>query len=170
NVKEIAGNGIDDDRNGYIDDIHGWDFVSNDNDPRPDVSGSYDVLGANHGTVDAGVAAARGGNGKGIAGVAWQATIMPLRALNSDGSGSPEDVVRAIEYAMHNGAKIINLSFAGPSYRPELAIAVRRAYDAGVFVVAAAGNAPQGGEPVDLDKTPLYPICLDRESDENFIY
>ncbi len=170
NLKEIPDNGIDDDRDGYVDDVHGWDFVGNDNDPRPDISGGYSVIGANHGTVDAGVAAARGGNGKGIAGVAWQATIMPIRVLDSNGVGKPEDVVRAVQYAVDNGAKIINLSLSGPSYNPALSAALRRAYDQGVFVVAATGNAPDGGEAVDLDKSPLYPVCFDSGSDENFVY
>ncbi len=170
NVNEIAGNGIDDDGNGYVDDVHGWDFVAGDNDPSPDVSGDFSVIGANHGTIDAGIAAGRGNNGRGIAGVSWQATIMPIRALDSNGTGDPVNVVRAVEYAVHNGAKIINLSFAGPSYNPELAIALRRAYDAGVFVVAAAGNAPDGGDATDLDRHPLYPVCFDQDSTENFVY
>ena len=89
NLREVPDNSIDDDGNGFIDDVNGWDFVGNDNDPRPDISSGYSVIGANHGTVDAGVAAARGGNGKGIAGVAWQASIMPIRVLDSNGVGEP---------------------------------------------------------------------------------
>lgn len=170
NQNEIAGNGIDDDRNGYVDDIHGWDFVDDDNDPRPNASGSFDILGVNHGTIDAGIASARGDNGKGISGVAWQTTIMPIRVLGSDGLGAPLNVVRAVEYAVHNGARIINLSFSGPVNDPVLAIALRRAYDAGVFIVAAAGNAPNGQSAIDLDKNPLYPACLDIEGAENIIY
>ena len=170
NVNEVAGDGIDNDGNGYVDDVNGWDFVSNDNDPRPDVSGDFSVLGANHGTIDAGIAAAKGNNGRGITGVSWQSAIMPIRTLDSNGIGDPQNVVRAVEYAVRNGAKIINLSFAGPSLSEELAIALRRAYDSGVFVVAAAGNAPDDGEAVDLDARPLYPVCLDRDSSENFVY
>ncbi len=169
NTREVPGNGIDDDGNGYVDDVHGWDFVNDDNNPRPDTSGNT-TLGINHGTVLAGIAAARGDNGIGIAGVSWQATIMPLRVLDSNGKGDQENVARAVEYAVHNGAKIINLSFTRSAYSDELAIALRQAYDAGVLVVAAAGNAPDGGEPADLDQHPLYPICLDADSDENFIF
>ncbi len=170
NLREVPNNNVDDDGNGYVDDLNGWDFVANDNNPRPDVLGTYTVIGANHGTVDAGIAAARGDNGRGIVGVSWQSSIMPLRVLDSTGSGDPLDVVRAVEYAVHNGARIINMSFAGPSYNSDLAAALRRAYDAGVFIVAAAGNAPDGGAANDLDQHPLYPVCFDSASEENFIY
>ncbi|HTK05126.1 MAG TPA: S8 family serine peptidase [Candidatus Eisenbacteria bacterium] len=170
NVNEVAGDRVDNDRNGYIDDVNGWDFVGEDADPRPDVSGEFSFLGANHGTIDAGVVAGRGNNGRGITGVSWQTTIMPLRVLDSNGAGEPSNVVRAVEYAVHNGARVINLSFAGPSFSPELSIALRRAYDAGVFVVAAAGNAPEGGDANDLDAHPLYPVCFDSEAGENFVY
>jgi subtilisin family serine protease len=171
NTKEVPGvPHVGSDGSVYVDDLHGWNFVGNNNDPRPDLSSGYNLLGANHGTIDAGIADARGGNGQGIAGVAWQATIMPLRVLNSNGVGNPKDVVKAVNYAVDNGAKIINLSFAGPTYSPELAAALHRAYDAGVFIVAAAGNAPDGGDAVDLDKSPEYPICMDSDSSENFIY
>ncbi|MDD5252169.1 MAG: S8 family serine peptidase [Patescibacteria group bacterium] len=170
NYKEIPNNGIDDDGNGYVDDFNGWNFVDNNNDPRPSLSGDYDSISVSHGTVNASVAAARGDNGRGVVGVTWQSTIMALRALGSDGSGDPNDVVRAVEYAVANGAKVISLSFNGPVKSDLLASALRRAYDAGVFVVAAAGNAPDGGAAVDLDKEMLYPVCLDQGSDENFVY
>jgi len=170
NMDEIAGNGTDDDRNGYIDDVYGWDFVDNDNDPRPAYGPGFSKLGVSHGTINAGVAAAKGDNGKGVVGVTWQSTIMAIRALDSDGTGEGSSIIRAIEYAVANGAKVINLSFTGETDSDILAIALRRAYDSGVFVVAAAGNAPDDGQAVDLDKAPLDPICLDRNSSENYIY
>lgn len=170
NDGEVPGDGIDNDRNGYIDDVRGWDFVGEDNDPRPEVTASDNAVGMHHGTINAGIIAARGDNGIGISGVTWQTTIMPIRALNSNGSGDPYEVVRAVEYAVHNGAKIINMSFTGSTENETLRIALRQAYDRGVFVVAAAGNAPEGGVPDDLDRDPLYPICLDSGSSENFIY
>ncbi|MBI4457348.1 S8 family serine peptidase [Candidatus Uhrbacteria bacterium] len=170
NTGEIGGDDIDNDRNGYVDDIHGWDFVDNDSDPRPSASGAYSVLGMNHGTIGAGVAAAKGDNGQGIVGVTWQSAIMPIRALDSDGAGETYRVVQAVEYAVKNGAKVISLSFAGATESDLLKIALRRAYDAGVFVVAAAGNADEGSDANDLDRNPLFPICLDRDSDENFIF
>ncbi len=170
NLKEIPNNGIDDDGNGYVDDFSGWDFVDNDNTPQPEISGSYNKLGANHGTINAGLAAAVGDNGKGVVGVTWQSAIMALRALDSDGNGTPDSIVRAVEYAVANGAKVINLSFAGQANSDLLGIALRRAYDAGVFVVVAAGNAPDNAPATDLDKDPRYPICLDQGADENFVY
>jgi len=170
NMRETPGNGVDDDGNGYVDDVFGWDFVSNDNDPRPELGSEYSKLGANHGTINAGVVAAKGDNGKGVVGVTWQTSIMPLRVLDSNGGGDPLNVVRAVEYAVANGAKVINLSFTGSAQSDLLAIALRRAYDAGVFVVAAAGNAPEGEMAADLDREPLFPVCLDKGADENFIY
>ena len=169
NRNELPGNGVDDDLNGYVDDTGGWDFVGDDNDPRPDINGEYSALGANHGTITAGIIAARGDNGQGIAGVTWQGSIMPLRVLNSQGQGDPNDVVRAVEYAVKNGARVITLGFVGPSDSQLLRIALHRAYEAGVVVVAAAGNAPDGGEAVNLDLTPLYPVCLDSGAESNFV-
>jgi subtilisin family serine protease len=170
NVNEIAGDGIDNDRNGYIDDVHGWDFVSGDNDPNPEISDNYLVLGANHGTVSAGLAAAKGDNQQGIVGVTWQVPIMALRALDSNGLGDPLHVARAVDYAVANGAKVINLSFVGSSYNALLDQALRRAYDHGVFVVAAAGNAPEGQPATNLDVSPHYPVCFDRDSSVNYVY
>jgi subtilisin family serine protease len=170
NPGETPGDGIDNDGNGYIDDVHGWDFVDDDNDPRPDTVKEYSMVGANHGTVTAGLIAARGDNGIGIAGVTWQTAIMPLRVLDGRGNGDTKRIVRAVDYAVRSGAKVINLGFVGGGYSEELKDALRRAYDAGVFIVAAAGNASESGSAADLDKNPLYPICLDRDADENFIY
>lgn len=170
NQNEIAGNGVDDDRNGYVDDVNGWDFVDSDADPRPVAEPGAPAELMHHGTVSAGVIAARGDNGRGIAGVTWQSTIMPLRALDSQGNGDPTRVEYAVRYAMENGARVINLSFAGGGYSPGLRDAILDAYHAGVLVVAAAGNAAEGGEPADLDVRPQYPVCLDRDSNENFIF
>jgi len=170
NVNEVAGDGIDNDRNGYIDDVHGWDFVNKDNDPNPDVEGDYVILGANHGTISAGLAAAKGDNGQGIVGMTWQVPIMVLRALDSNGVGDPLHVARAVDYAVANGAKVINLSFAGTSHSSMLDASLRRAYDRGVFVVAAAGNSPDNGVAINLDISPRYPVCFDRDSNVNYIY
>ncbi len=170
NTGEIAGDGVDNDGNGYIDDVNGWDFIDNDNDPRPSAGAGYSVLGMNHGTIGSGMIAAKGDNGQGIVGVTWQSAIMPIRALDSQGAGETYRVVQAVEYAVKNGAKVIVLSFAGTTESDLLKIALRRAYDSGVFVVAAAGNAPDGGDAVDLDHNPLFPACLDHDSDENFVF
>lgn len=169
NPRETPGNGIDDDGNGFVDDVYGWDFFGNTNDPRPDISGDYDVLAVNHGTIAAGLIAAKGDNAAGVVGVTWQTRIMAIRALDSNGYGDPVQIARAVNYAINNGAKVINLSFVGQSYSNVLDVAVRHAYDVGVVVVAAAGNAPDGGAAVDLASAPLYPVCFDRASTNNYV-
>src|SRR3989339_459911 len=161
NEKEIPVNGIDDDRNGYIDDINGWDFVNNTFDPNPKFQNGFTDLGLNHGTIVAGIIAAAGNNAFGITGVTWNARIMALKALNDRGEGTIEDVIRAIDYATNNGADVINLSFVGADYSPSLAEAIARTYNAGVLVVAAAGNEDANGKSHNLEITPAYPICHD---------
>lgn len=167
NLKEIPSNGIDDDGNGYIDDYHGWDFVTGTADPRPKFQGSYNFLGMNHGTIVTGVAAAHGNNSEGIAGLAWRAKIMPLRVLNGEGSGNTMDVAMAIDYARENGAEIINLSFVGSGKSQTLEDAIKRAYEAGILVVAAAGNEVENG--VDMTKSPKYPVCHDGGFNNNWV-
>ncbi len=111
NLGEIPGNGIDDDDNGYIDDVYGWDFVNGDSNPMDDNS---------HGTHCAGTIAAEGNNGIGVVGVNWTAMIMPLKFLNAEGSGTTTDAILAIQYAAQMGAKIMSNSlgwgwiFTGP--------------------------------------------------------
>jgi len=102
NTAELNGSaGVDDDQNGYIDDIYGWDFISNNGNPV-----DYDQ----HGTHVAGIIAAKGNNGTGISGVMWSARIMPLRFLGVSGSGDVAKAAEAIGYAADNGARIINAS------------------------------------------------------------
>jgi hypothetical protein len=169
NKKEIAGNGKDDDKNGFIDDVNGWDFVTNTPDPSPKFSSGWTEAGVSHGTMVAGIIAARGNNGQGIAGVTWRTQIMPLRVLNDKGEGKVSDVVRAIDYATNNGADIINLSFVSFNYSQAMQDAIKRAHDAGVMIVAAAGNEQAGGEGYDIDKTPIYPACYDGQLGENMV-
>ncbi|NOY71407.1 MAG: S8 family serine peptidase, partial [Gammaproteobacteria bacterium] len=104
NSAEIANNGRDDDGNGFIDDVRGWDFSNNDNNPMDD---------NNHGTHLAGTIAANGNNGSGIAGINWSARIMPLKFLDGAGAGSSANAIAAIDYAVANGARIINASWGG---------------------------------------------------------
>jgi subtilisin family serine protease len=122
---------------------HGYDFVNHDNDPTDDNG---------HGTNVAGIIAARGNNGIGVTGVAPHAKLMIVKVLGADGSGSEGDVAAGILYAVRNGARIINLSMAGAQDDPTLESALQVAHDAGVLVVAAAGN-----NGADLDTTPAYP-------------
>lgn len=159
NKGEIPNNGIDDDRNGYPDDVNGWDFVGNMPDPNPKFNEPYTIAGINHGTIIAGIIGAAGNNGVGIAGINWNVKIMPLRVLNSLGSGNLLNVAKAIDYAVNNGASIINLSFIGPNDAGVLRDALDRAAKAGVLVVSAAGNEVENGRSLDLDKIKMYPIC-----------
>ncbi len=164
NPKEIAGNGVDDDRNGFVDDVQGWDFVDNDNDPNPSATVACfanqtcheDAF--HHGTLIAGIIAAELNNAFGIAGIAPRAKIMPLRTLDSGGFGDSGMVVDAILYAVENGADIINMSFVGTFNDPALEAAIEYAYSQDVAVVIAAGNA-ESGEQLDLTVTPRYPVC-----------
>ncbi len=175
NQAEILGDGIDNDKNGYIDDISGWDFVENNNDPSPKfdkncVERKTCVAEAVfHGTMISGVAAAVGNNNLGITGISWRSKIMPLRVLNENGSGNTIDVIRAIDYAVDNGADIINFSFVGDTYDSDLELALERAYKAGLVLVAAAGNEDFEGHSTNLDLTPMYPVCHRAEDGTDII-
>ncbi|MEC4812032.1 MAG: S8 family peptidase [Scytonema sp. PMC 1069.18] len=129
NPREIASNGIDDDRNGYVDDINGWNFAVNNNNVLP--SGG-------HGTHVAGTIAAQN-NGFGITGVAYNAKIMPLR-LTDEQDILNGDLARAIRYAVDNGARVINLSLISTDF-PELRDALAYAASRNVITVSAAGNS-----------------------------
>jgi subtilisin family serine protease len=129
NQKEISGNGIDDDCNGYVDDLIGWDFLGGDNNPM-DSDG--------HGTHVAGTIAAER-NGAGIIGVAFDAKIMPIRVLDRQ-AGSDSSIAQGIVYAANNGADVINLSLGGLAPMPETALAIQYAAERGSMVVIAAGN------------------------------
>jgi hypothetical protein len=132
NPGEIPGNGIDDDGNGYIDDVHGYDFVNNDADPLDD---------NRHGTHVAGIIGAAGDNGLGIAGVAWQSRLMALKVLSAIGSGYTSNAIKAINYAVANGAKIINASWGGAPYDAALDAAIQYARSQGVIL---PGELPGG--------------------------
>ncbi|MDP2631811.1 MAG: S8 family peptidase [Candidatus Uhrbacteria bacterium] len=154
NPGEIAGNGIDDDKNGFVDDIHGWDFVDNDHDPVPYVGSGSTNDAIAHGSLVAGLIGAEGNNGEGVTGVAWKVSIMSIRILDATGGGSSYNATRAINYAVQNGADVINLSFSGDESTNDLRDAVRDAYQAGVVVVAALGNNAR-----NTDIEPIYPAC-----------
>ncbi len=165
NAWEVPGDKIDNDKNGYVDDQFGWDFVQNVPDPKPKFEDGWTEIAMQHGTVIAGVAAAVGNNTQGVAGILWSARIMPLRVLDAKGVGNTVMVARAINYAIDNGADIINLSFVGPHSDPILEDAIKRAYQTGVLVVAAAGA--EQGIGINLNKQPQYPVCDDGFNGEN---
>lgn len=128
---------------------HGYDFYDDDNDPMDE---------QNHGTHVAGTIAGVGNNGVGVVGVAWEAQIMAMRFLGPDGSGATSDAVKCIDWAVNNGAHILNNSWGGPDSSPELVEAVARAERKGVLFVAAAGNT--GGTGNNNDVRPSYPSSL----------
>jgi subtilisin len=139
NTKEIAGNGIDDDGNGYIDDVQGWNFDGK----------NKDVLDNNgHGTHVSGTIAAEN-NGIGVTGIAYNSKIMPVKVLDANGSGSYSNIAQGIYYAVDNGANVINLSLGGSSSNDTLKSAIEYASSKGVIFVMAAGN--------NGDSIPSYP-------------
>ncbi|MFZ3230499.1 MAG: S8 family peptidase [Pseudobdellovibrio sp.] len=175
NPNEIANNGIDDDNNGYIDDVIGWDFLSNDNKPYDLAAASMSDLlnGGNpgHGTHCAGNVAAAGINGKGISGVAPNAQIMTLRFIGNEG-GSTSDAIKAIKYAVDNGAKVLSNSWGSEGDDPEdagnnkaLKEIIQYAQDHDVLFIAAAGNGHSGvGYDNDSDAKPGVPASYDNDN------
>ncbi len=143
NPGETPSNGIDDDLNGFIDDVRGWDFANNDNNP-------FDDHG--HGTHVSGTIGAVGNNNVGVVGVAWNVSILPLKFLNSAGSGTTAGAISAIEYATLIGVDVMSNSWGGGGFSQALMDAIAAANDAGILFVAAAGNSN-----VDTDATPHYP-------------
>ena len=131
NKNEIPNNGIDDDHNGYVDDVHGWNFLEENTD-LTDYKG--------HGTFVSGIIAAKANNGIGIAGINPGAEIMPLKVTNEEGEANAFHIARAVRYAADNGARIINLSIAGDGVSQILQLAFNYAERKGVFVVVASGN------------------------------
>jgi subtilisin family serine protease len=138
---EIAGNGVDDDGNGFVDDVHGWDFYNDDNNPNPDlgdgISGDRNVF---HGTFVAGCAAAVSDNGIGVAGACWYCQIMPLKVFTNTGGAPSSAITEAIHYAVGHGANVINMSFGSSIPSKAIRGAVQEASVKGIILVAAAGN------------------------------
>lgn len=161
NDKEIPGDGLDNDGDGYRDDIHGWNYITHTGDVSAVRSEDQSVEAWSHGTMTASLLGAIGNNARGIAGVAWNVRLMPLVVLDQDGNGGTEDIVLAMRYAVSHGAKIINLSLVGYDYDDQLATMIERAHDAGVLIVAATGNNDGSEEGIDLDFMPGYPACMD---------
>jgi subtilisin family serine protease len=159
NTKEIPGNGIDDDGNGYIDDVHGINVLDRDRNGKA----TSDPMDKHyHGTHVSGTIAAKQNNGKGIAGIASNVKIMGIRTVPSSGDEKDIDVAEAFIYAAKNGARIINCSFGkydneGQNLIPDTLKYIADNY--GVLVIVAAGN-----ESHDIDKTPTYPAAYNSEN------
>lgn len=156
NPAEIAGNGIDDDRNGYIDDVHGW----NPADRNGDVA-AFSAT-ESHGTRVAGVIGAKGGNAVAAAGVNWDVGIIPVRVFARTSLTSTSVIVAGVNYLVElkrsTGINLvaINASLGGGSYSTSLHDAIRRAGDEGILFVASAGNSTR-----DNDRSPHYPSSYD---------
>ena len=156
NKLEIPDNHKDDDGNGYEDDVSGWDFVDSDPDASPKISEPFNDTIISHGTAIAGIIGAETQNGIGIAGINQKISIMPLRILNEKGAGSTFDVRQAIEYAVNNGAQVINLSFTSDQPDMLLAKTIAWAVDQGAVVISAVGNGDR-----DVNLKSSYPACYD---------
>ncbi|MGH9868475.1 MAG: choice-of-anchor D domain-containing protein [Candidatus Polarisedimenticolia bacterium] len=143
NPGEIPGNHVDDDHNGYVDDVRGWDFINEDNDPFDDHS---------HGTHVAGTIGAVGNNGIGVAGVNWAVSLVGLKFLSAGGSGNTADAIEAVEYATAMGLDMTNNSWGGGGFSQALLDAIVAADAANCLFVAAAGNSG-----ANMDVSPHYP-------------
>jgi len=149
NPGEIADNGLDDDHNGYVDDVHGWDFVDGDNNPQDEVITGR--RGGGHGTHVSGTIAARGNNGIGTAGVNWKASLVPLRICDAGGSCYLDKVISALQYVHDQGIKVSNNSYGGEicSYQAlQTAISAIPEH----LYIAAAGNSGY-----NMDSSPECP-------------
>lgn len=143
NTGEIPNNQIDDDHNGFIDDYYGWNAFDQNPDPMDTNK---------HGTHIAGVIGASTNNNMGVAGINWKVSLIPIKFFGSHDEASTESAIRAFDYAIARGTKIINVSWGGNENSPLLQKAMEECRNRGVLIVVAAGN-----ETADNDKVPSYP-------------
>ena len=159
NTGEVDGNGVDDDNNGYVDDVRGWNFADNSNDP----SGLDDTpANGRHGTMVTGIAGAVTDNGTGIAGASWNARILPINVACPETDNSVCFGFDGILYAALLGADVINVSWGGPESRLGRDV-VRAASDLGSLLIVSAGNNGSGsGQGGNIDVNPAFPAAYDR--------
>ena len=170
NPGEIPGNGIDDDKNGFVDDVHGYNFIDNDEPPKLPVKppvDDYDDQNTpffpndGHGTHVAGIIGGVGNNGEGIIGIAHdKVDMVSLKVFDKDGNSNIFAQTRAIDYAIKNKIKLLNMSFGSVVSSQTRYDAIARAKDAGILVIAAAGNKRQNS-----DSIPFYPASHSRDLD-----
>lgn len=156
NTGEIPGNGVDDDKNNYVDDVRGWDFVYNDADPS-------DAFG--HGTHVAGSIAAVGQNGIGVPGVAPRARVMAVKGLGDSGSGGSAGLAAGVIYAVDNGARVLNNSWGGPSSKV-IADAFDYAHAHGALSLASAGNSNAEVRGVPAGLAHVMAVAASTQKDE----
>ncbi len=152
NSQEIPGNNRDDDENGFVDDIYGWNFVSGNSNPMTTTS-------SNHGTHVAGIIGASGSTTKGIYGGAQKVKLMALKFIGNDGSGSTSNAIKAIDYAVKKKVFAINNSWGSTSRSQALESAIKRAEKAGVLFIVAAGNGINGTG-FDIAQKAYYPAAF----------
>ncbi|MGK5086358.1 S8 family peptidase [Bdellovibrionota bacterium FG-2] len=150
NPGEIAGNGLDDDGNGFIDDVHGWNFADKTANSSDDNK---------HGSHCAGTIGASGNNGVGVAGVNWEVTMLPVKFLTASGSGTLEAAVESINYARLMKVQVMSNSWGGGGFSETMKDSIVAARDAGILFVAAAGNDSSNN-----DTTPSYPASYEVEN------
>ncbi len=150
NPDETAGDGLDNDHDGYIDDTRGWNFYAGTNDPMDDHG---------HGSHTAGILGAVGGNATGISGVCQHVKIMPLKFLSASGSGSDSDAIEAIRYATAHHAVLSSNSWGGADFTQSMLEAIQEANTAGIGFIAAAGNAATNN-----DEIPSYPASFQSDN------
>ncbi len=156
NSGEVAGNGLDDDGNGYVDDVRGWDFGNHDADARPHTTLEQGLDVGFHGTHCAGIAAAVTDNGVGVAGAAGGCRLMPLKIVDSNSAFTDAAITEAFLYAIDNGADVVSMSFGGPDEGGAAAFfqnLIDQATAADIVCVAAAGN--------NNDASLVYPAACD---------
>ncbi len=156
NIGEIPDNGIDDDENGFVDDVHGYNFYDGHSDPM-------DLH--MHGTHVAGIIGAIGNNARGVTGLLWDTEIMALRFTDENGAGNTAKAIQAIHYAVNNGARVINMSWtiqATTDSEGSLALSetIQAYASAGVIFVSASGNGDLNGFGFNIDEDPVFPASI----------
>ncbi len=167
NPNEVS-DGQDNDHNGFVDDLGGWNFYSGNNDYLDNNNEEYDYEEEQcvpqdiyHGTHVSGIIGAVANNEIGISGVCWNVKIMPLKTHDACGYASDADLINALDYATNNGAFLSSNSYSGDDENLSFKAAIARAQNKNRLFIAAAGNSSTGGKDIDIDKYKRYPVCYE---------